>query len=1047
MSMFSWFKGKKEEVVEAPPGRAAPLPPPSSDFFVPNDEDFEKEFEDTIRKLMIPPAAADNMRQMGKQQKLQFINMYKMKEVNEKPESTKNPSFLLAKLRNEPTLLVLQDCRAALKTEDMDWLTDFTIAGKGHQELLKIAGGLIKSRVASGDMMVELLLCFKAMFNGGSFTMDMLMHRQDFVDVVWGLVTHRSFPINIANQAWEMLTVLAGSGTLFKHNAFPLLKNAVLNKPRPFQFVSSIGEWTDAVVSTFLLFINTYLDNEEDIEDRFRFRQMLERENFFDILLDMTSSLQDDVLIQNYFTQKEDDSEFYVVDQMEGLMKGILPTSRKYSQTQQEVLAKAIKILQGEGEIVVDDDEHAKEIMTLKAEIAKLATTISGLKKTIDAKDGDLLRLKSEVAGLKVLNNASSGGVPAPPGGIPAPPGGVPAPPGGIPAPPGGVPAPPGGIPAPPGGIPAPPGGVPAPPGGVPAPPGGIPAPPGGVPAPPGGIPGMPGAPPGMPGIPGILGIPGAPPGIPGMPGAPPGMPGIPGMPGAPPGPGMPGMPGFGFGKKNKRPKKKNKKLAKPMKRLRWKKIPDKKIDNTIWEDIDSLDKKVTATDLFSIDAFLDVFGVEEKKKKKNESTAKKTENKVVSVMGSKMQNMDIVRGSLKLQISDIADFVRNPFTEEIVKKIPESKYSNMRNLLPSVEDMALFDGFIVSESSHPSDIMISSLIEEFGNPVDRLEAFISLTTLGSFIDSVFVTVGNINKFHSLILENKNLKSFFHALLVAGNILNSGSPGGGAYGFSLQSLPQLYSLQNGNSSFIMFLLDNLQSTAPECLSFADEMDSLLDLPRIDLEAISLDLKQVKKSFLQVQKFTAALDPSDPVYERFTAFVSDKEESIGLLESGVESSLSNATDLIKQFGENPKDPFYEFTAYFVELIRQVKRGLQELDSYRTRQKKEEEKKKKKLEKLASTNSLSSPDTPDTPDTPSTPKKRIPGTPKGKKKKKSKEKGAFDSLFGKLRTEAITKRSRSTLVSPKMGKKIGKRSTKSTFDSPKNEDSDVLSEAEE
>ncbi|MEN2498111.1 MAG: Protein diaphanous 1, partial [Marteilia pararefringens] len=298
----------------------------------------------------------------------------------------------------------------------------------------------------------------------------------------------------------------------------------------------------------------------------------------------------------------------------------------------------------------------------------------------------------------------------APPGpGIPPPGPGMPPPGPGIPPPAPGMPPPCPGMPPPAPGIPPPGPGMPPPCPWMPPPAPGIPPPGPGMPPPAPGIPPPgPGMPPPAPGM--APPSPRMPPPAPGM--APPGprMPPLaPGM--APPGPGMPPSPGRGIpgappglalgppgrramaqNRQHNLPKKVEHKTSKPMKKIGWSKLPNRRINQaSIWI-------KMNEEELFDDKLLSDVEGTFSQPDKKETKEVIKNVKKGPSfhVIDAKLgQNIGILLNSSKLKPLQAASFIREfsdridlSFIETLSKTLPEdSMMQQLKTLSAPDED------------------------------------------------------------------------------------------------------------------------------------------------------------------------------------------------------------------------------------------------------------------------------------------------------------------------------------------------------------------------
>ncbi|XP_063803453.1 disheveled-associated activator of morphogenesis 1 isoform X2 [Pseudophryne corroboree] len=482
-------------------------------------------------------------------------------------------------------------------------------------------------------------------------------------------------------------------------------------------------------------------------------------------------------------------------------------------------------------------------------------------------------------------------------------------------------------------------------PGGPPLPPG---APGGPISLPPGIMMPPPPPPPPVPG--GMAPPPPPPPPPPGGPPPPPGLPFLSGLaasPGAPLGPSL---------KKKNVPQPTN-----PLKSFNWCKLPENKLDGTLWVDID--DSKVfKILDLEDIERTFSAYqrqqdfsmnGIKQKETDSNDDTlSSKMKVKELSVIdGRRAQNCNILLSRLKLSNDEIK---RAILTMDEQEDLPKDMLEQLLKFVPEKSDIDL-----LGEHKHELDRMAKAdrfLFEmsRINHYQQRLQSLYFKKKFAERVAEVKPKVEAIRSASKQVLQSKSLKQLLEVVLAFGNYMNKGQRGN-AYGFKISSLNKIADTKSSidkNITLLHYLITVVEKKYPKIVTLHEELQSIPEAAKVNLTELDKEISTLRnglkavESELEYQKTQPSL-PGD----KFVSVVSQFITVAGFSFSDVEDLLTESKELFvksaKHFGEeaNKIQPD-EFFGIFDQFLQAFSEAKQENENIRKR--KEEEERRTRME---------------------------------------------------------------------------------------------------
>jgi len=486
--------------------------------------------------------------------------------------------------------------------------------------------------------------------------------------------------------------------------------------------------------------------------------------------------------------------------------------------------------------------------------------------------------------------------------------GGPPPPPGG--GPPG--PPPPPGMGGPPG--PPPPPGMGGPPG--PPPPPGMGGPPG--PPPP---PGM-GGPPGPPPPPGMGGPPGPPP-PPGM-GGPPGPPPPPGMGGPPPPPGMggpPGPPGMGMPKK---PKKPSPKPRQKMKQFNWTKVPDIKIDKTIWT---ALTDDHIKLDLDELDDLFSAF----EKKAPAPGEGKSEKEKVVQLLDTKRSNnTSIMISRFKPPAGiDVNHYIKKAVVDFDIEVMTVENIQILQGYVPTPEEIALLNEYTgdVEKLGIPEKFFLEMM--RIPRMDQKLEAYLTERTFEVRCSSCEKGITAIKDTCQAFLKSPKWKKLLEIILAIGNYMNGGGARGGAYGFTIESLLKLGDIRaNSGDTMMNYIAQLSEGKFTETKDLEEDFPLLEQSTRESIPMIQADMATVKKGLNVIQKELSESAPGDNFTRKFESFFQQASARVAKIEENFDKMKASFKELLAQYGESEKPDSQETLGSLYAFVSGLDRAKKE-----------------------------------------------------------------------------------------------------------------------
>jgi len=205
---------------------------------------------------------------------------------------------------------------------------------------------------------------------------------------------------------------------------------------------------------------------------------------------------------------------------------------------------------------------------------------------------------------------------------------------------------------------------------------------------------------------------------------------------------------------------------------------------------------------------------------------------------------------------------------------------------------------------------------------LSRIECFNFKRCFNSKINEIQPGLRLVVEASNKLKDNSNFKEILAVLLAVGNYINGGSNRGGAYGFKIDLIHKLNTINSvdNNSNLGKFLGKVLKSKFPETLAVFEELSILKEAKKVNLKALESEFEEVQNGFNQLKNEIPLNRDSQSAVDRFypvmSEFYVECEKIISETESLCNSAREDFRKVVHYYGESEKD----FTTHtFFDLI--------------------------------------------------------------------------------------------------------------------------------
>ncbi|XP_032597207.1 disheveled-associated activator of morphogenesis 1 isoform X2 [Drosophila grimshawi] len=405
-------------------------------------------------------------------------------------------------------------------------------------------------------------------------------------------------------------------------------------------------------------------------------------------------------------------------------------------------------------------------------------------------------------------------------------------------------------------------------------------------------------------------------------------------------------------------PKKNVPQPANPLKSFNWSKLPDAKLQGTVWSELDE-SKLYNNMELESIDKLFSAY-------QKNGVSATdgsyedlrvtgKNKQKVLSVIdGRRAQNCTILLSKLKMSDMEISKAILSMDSNE---QLALDMVEQLLKFTPSAEERALLD-------EHSEDIESLARADRFLYEISKIPHYEQRLKSLHYKKRFMLTVNDLIPRITSVMEasrevarSRRLRKLLELVLALGNYMNRGARGN-ASGFRLASLNRLADTKSSaakGTTLLHYLVQVIEKKFKDLLKLEDDIPHVREASKVSLGEMDKDIQMLRTGLADVAReieFHRSSGPAQqgdrflPVMREFHAQASVR---FAELEDKFQDMKTRFDRAVRLFGEDGSvlQPD-EFFGIFDSFLAAFGEARNDNESFRRRQEEEEKRAKQEAE---------------------------------------------------------------------------------------------------
>ncbi|ENN73936.1 hypothetical protein D910_03083 [Dendroctonus ponderosae] len=394
-----------------------------------------------------------------------------------------------------------------------------------------------------------------------------------------------------------------------------------------------------------------------------------------------------------------------------------------------------------------------------------------------------------------------------------------------------------------------------------------------------------------------------------------------------------------------------------PLKSFNWSKIPETKLNGTIWSELD--DSKLYNT--MELDCIDKLFCAYQKSGVTNDGSIEdlrqlgKNKTKVLSVIdGRRAQNCTILLSKLKMSDEDIIKAILSMDSKE---NLPIDMVEQLLKFTPSPEECVLLD-------EHSDEIDSLARADRFLYEVSKVPHYEQRLRSLHYKKRFQVTLSEIQPRITSVMEasrevsrSRRLRRLLEIVLALGNYMNRGARGN-ASGFRLASLNRLADTKSSSAkgtTLLHYLVQILEKKFRDICRLDEDLPHVRISAKVSLGELSKDMAQLRAGLKDVAReiefhrsqSPLANDKFVPVMREFQATATCKLAEVEDQYQDMKTRFERAVRLFGEEAANAQPD--EFFGVFDTFLTAFVEARQDNENLRRKQE-EEEKRAKQEEQL-------------------------------------------------------------------------------------------------
>ncbi|XP_043659323.1 disheveled-associated activator of morphogenesis 1 isoform X1 [Drosophila teissieri] len=406
-------------------------------------------------------------------------------------------------------------------------------------------------------------------------------------------------------------------------------------------------------------------------------------------------------------------------------------------------------------------------------------------------------------------------------------------------------------------------------------------------------------------------------------------------------------------------PKKNVPQPTNPLKSFNWSKLPDAKLQGTVWSELDE-SKLYNNMELESIDKLFSAYqknGVSATDGSYEDLrvTGKAAKQKVLSVIdGRRAQNCTILLSKLKMSDMEISKAILSMDSNE---QLQLDMVEQLLKFTPSAEERALLD-------EHSEDIESLARADRFLYEISKIPHYEQRLKSLHYKKRFMLTINDLVPRITSVMEasrevarSRRLRKLLELVLALGNYMNRGARGN-ASGFRLASLNRLADTKSSaakGTTLLHYLVQVIERKFKDLLKLEDDIPHVREASKVSLGEMDKDIQMLRTGLADVAReieFHRSSGPAQqgdrflPVMREFHAQASVR---FAELEDKFQDMKTRFDRAVRLFGEDGSvlQPD-EFFGIFDSFLAAFAEARHDNESFRRRQEEEEKRAKQEAE---------------------------------------------------------------------------------------------------
>lgn len=389
-----------------------------------------------------------------------------------------------------------------------------------------------------------------------------------------------------------------------------------------------------------------------------------------------------------------------------------------------------------------------------------------------------------------------------------------------------------------------------------------------------------------------------------------------------------------------------------PLKSFNWSKLPECKVDGTIWTDIDD-SRLYKQLDLQEVDRLFSAYqkngimSVEGSIEDLRLMGTMGKRHKIISVIDSRRaQNCTILLSKLKMSNDEIT---RAILTMDGRDQFPVDMVEQMLKFTPSPEERALLDEH-ADEIDHlaRADRFLFEL-SKITHYEQRLRTLHYKKKFNIWYNEIKPKILGVLEACKEVQRSKRLRRMLELILAFGNYMNRGQRGN-AVGFKLNSLTRIADTKsscNKSMTLLHFIATTCEHKFRECLFLEADLPHIKDAAKVNMKELEKDMTQLrtgmKECGREVEFYRGqSLTSGDRYLPVMKEFMTTAQVRLTELEDLFTDMKARFDRVCRLFSEDPtttqSDEFFGIFDYFISSFEEARS-----DNENLKKKKEEEEK--------------------------------------------------------------------------------------------------------